>query len=63
MKLVIARLVGGVASIKVGGINWTWNERKKDRIDDAVCATKSGFRGRNVPGGGITYLKVFLLNA
>lgn len=57
----IARLVGGVASIKVGGITELEMKERKDRIDDAVCATKAALEEGIVPGGGITYLKV--LNA
>jgi chaperonin GroEL len=55
----IARLVGGVASIKVGGITELEMKERKDRIDDAVCATKAALEEGIVPGGGITYLKVF----
>lgn len=55
----IARLIGGVASIKVGGITELEMKERKDRIDDAVCATKAALEEGIVPGGGITYLKVF----
>jgi chaperonin GroEL len=54
----IARLVGGVASIKVGGITELEMKERKDRIDDAVCATKAALEEGIVAGGGITYLKV-----
>lgn len=55
----IAKLVGGVASIKVGGITELEMKERKDRIDDAVCATKAALEEGIVAGGGITYLKVF----
>lgn len=55
----IARLIGGVASIKVGGITELEMKERKDRIDDAVCATKAALEEGIVAGGGITYLKVF----
>jgi chaperonin GroEL len=54
----IARLVGGVASIKVGGITELEMKERKDRVDDAVCATKAALEEGIVAGGGITYLKV-----
>jgi chaperonin GroEL len=54
----IARLIGGVASIKVGGITELEMKERKDRIDDAVCATKAALEEGIVAGGGITYLKV-----
>lgn len=54
----IARLIGGVASIKVGGVTELEMKERKDRIDDAVCATKAALEEGIVAGGGITYLKV-----
>ena len=53
----IARLVGGVGTIKVGGTTEIEMKERKDRIDDAICATKAAIEEGVVPGGGITYLK------
>ena len=56
----IARLVGGICSIKVGANSELEMREKKDRVDDAVCATRAACEEGIVPGGGLTFLKAFL---
>ena len=48
----IAKLSGGVAIIKVGAATETEMKEKKDRITDAVAATKAAVEEGIVPGGG-----------
>lgn len=48
----LSRLVGGVAVIKVGGSSELEVKEKKDRIDDAIAATKSAIEEGYVQGGG-----------
>jgi chaperonin GroEL len=50
----LAALVGKVAVIKVGGATETEIGEKKDRVDDAVAATKAAVAEGIVPGGGVT---------
>ncbi len=50
----LAALVGKVAVIKVGGATETEISEKKDRVDDAVAATKAAVAEGTVPGGGVT---------
>lgn len=50
----LAALVGKVAVIKVGGATETEINEKKDRVDDAVAATKAAVAEGIVPGGGVT---------
>ena len=52
----IARLTSGIGAIKVGGTSEIEMRERKDRIDDAVCATKAALEEGFVPGGGLTYL-------
>ena len=52
----IAKLVGGVAVIHVGGITEVEMKEKKDRVDDALRATQAAITEGVVPGGGLTYL-------
>lgn len=49
----LAALAGKVAVIKVGGATETEIEEKKDRVDDAVHATKAAVAEGIVPGGGV----------
>jgi len=49
----LAKLTGGVAVIKVGAATETEMKEKKDRIDDAVHATRAAIEEGIVPGGGI----------
>ena len=55
-----ARLGGGVAIIYVGANSEIELAEKKDRIDDAICATKAAIDEGVVAGGGSTYLKASL---
>lgn len=53
----LARLTGGTAIIHLGANSSVELNQKKDRVDDAVEATKSSILMGISPGGGITYLK------
>ena len=53
----LAKLVGGVAVIHVGGNTETEMREKKDRVDDALQATKAAIEEGIVPGGGLALLK------
>lgn len=53
----LAKLAGGVAVIKVGAATETEMKEKKDRIDDAVHATKAAVEEGIVVGGGVAYLR------
>lgn len=56
LKERIAKLTGGVAVIRVGGSSEVEVEEKKDRIDDALGATRSAINGGIVVGGGCAFL-------
>ena len=53
----LAKLVGGVAVIHVGGNTETEMREKKDRVDDALQATKAANEEGIVPGGGLALLR------
>jgi chaperonin GroEL len=53
----LARLVGGVAVIKVGGMTEVEVKEKKDRVDDALSATRAAIEGGIVPGGGVALVR------
>jgi len=53
----IARLQNGIAIIKVGGATEVEVKEKKDRVDDAVCATRAALEEGILPGGGVSLLK------
>lgn len=53
----LARLVGGVAVIKVGGMTEVEVKEKKDRVDDALAATRAAVSDGIVPGGGVALLR------
>ena len=53
----LAKLVGGVAVIHVGGNTETEMREKKDRVDDALQATKAAIEEGIVPGGGVALLR------
>ena len=53
-----ARLSGGVGVIHVGGTTDLEMKERKDRIEDAVCATKCAIEEGIVPGGGISFAKI-----
>ena len=52
----LAKFVGGVAIIHVGGNTETEMKEKKDRVDDALHATKAAIEEGIVPGGGCALL-------
>jgi chaperonin GroEL len=52
----LAKLVGGVAIIRVGGATEVEVKERKDRVDDAVHATKAAVEEGIVPGGGSALL-------
>ena len=54
----LAKLSGGVAVIKIGGVTEVDVKEKKDRIEDALYATKAAIKEGIVPGGGVAYLIV-----
>ncbi|CAO3622441.1 unnamed protein product [Mucor hiemalis] len=53
----LAKLSGGVAVIKVGGASEVEVGEKKDRFDDALCATRAAVEEGIIAGGGSTLLK------
>jgi chaperonin GroEL len=53
----LAKLVGGVAIIKVGAATETELKEKKARVEDAMHATKSAVEEGIVPGGGVALLR------
>ena len=53
----LAKLTGGVAVIRVGAATEVEVKEKKDRIDDALNATKAAVEDGIVPGGGVAYLR------
>jgi len=53
----LAKLDGGVAVIKVGAATELAMKEKKDRIDDALHATKAAVDGGIVPGGGVALVR------
>jgi chaperonin GroEL len=53
----LAKLVGGVAVIKVGSATETEMKEKKARVEDAMHATKAAVEEGIVPGGGVALLK------
>ena len=52
----LAKFVGGVAIIHVGGNTETEMKEKKDRVDDALHATKAAIEEGIIPGGGMALL-------
>jgi chaperonin GroEL len=53
----VAKLAGGVAVIRVGGVTETEVKERKDRIDDALNATRAAVEEGIVPGGGVALLR------
>lgn len=53
----LAKLVGGVAVLYVGAGSEVEMKEKKDRVDDALCATRAAIEEGIVPGGGIAYIR------
>jgi len=56
LKERLAKLSGGVAVIKVGGASEVEVNEVKDRLNDALCATKAALEEGIVPGGGTALL-------
>jgi chaperonin GroEL len=52
----LAKLAGGVAVLKVGGATEVEVKERKDRVDDALNATRAAVEGGIVPGGGTALL-------
>jgi len=57
LKERLAKLAGGVAVIKVGAATETAMKEKKDRIDDALSATRAAIEEGIVSGGGVTLIR------
>jgi chaperonin GroEL len=53
----LAKLTGGVAIIKVGAATEVAMKEKKDRVDDALHATRAAAKEGYVPGGGVALLR------
>ncbi|MEP4753349.1 MAG: chaperonin GroEL, partial [Nitratireductor sp.] len=54
----LAKLAGGVAVIRVGGATEVEVKEKKDRVDDAMHATRAAVEEGVLPGGGVALLRV-----
>ncbi|WP_104665770.1 chaperonin GroEL [Ensifer adhaerens] len=54
----LAKLAGGVAVIRVGGSTEVEVKEKKDRVDDALHATRAAVEEGILPGGGVALLRV-----
>lgn len=53
----LAKLAGGVAVLYVGAATETEMKEKKDRVDDALSATRAAVEEGIVPGGGVAYIR------
>lgn len=53
----LAKLAGGVAVLYVGAASEVEMKEKKDRVDDALSATRAAIEEGTVPGGGIAYIR------
>ncbi|MEM6855019.1 MAG: chaperonin GroEL, partial [Planctomycetota bacterium] len=53
----LAKLTGGVAMIRIGAITETAMKERKDRVDDALAATKAAAQEGYVPGGGVSFVR------
>ncbi|MCF6357682.1 MAG: chaperonin GroEL [Draconibacterium sp.] len=53
----LAKLAGGVAVIYVGAASEVEMKEKKDRVDDALSATRAAVEEGIVPGGGVAYIR------
>ena len=53
----LAKLAGGVAVLYVGAASEVEMKEKKDRIDDALAATRAAVEEGIVPGGGVAYIR------
>jgi chaperonin GroEL len=57
----LAKLSGGVAVIRVGGSSETDVKERKDRVDDALAATRAAVEEGIVPGGGVALARASLI--
>ena len=53
----LAKVAGGVAVLYVGAASEVEMKEKKDRVDDALCATRAAIEEGIVPGGGVAYIR------
>ena len=53
----LAKLAGGVAVLNVGAPSEVEMKEKKDRVDDALCATRAAIEEGIIPGGGVAYIR------
>ncbi len=53
----LAKLAGGVAVLYVGAASEVEMKEKKDRVDDALSATRAAIEEGTIPGGGVAYLR------
>lgn len=53
----LAKLAGGVCVLEVGASSETEQKEKKDRCDDALCATRAAVEEGIVTGGGVAYIR------
>ncbi len=53
----LAKLAGGVAVLYVGAASEVEMKEKKDRVDDALSATRAAVEEGTVPGGGVAYIR------
>ena len=53
----LAKLAGGVAQLNVGAASEVEMKEKKDRVDDALSATRAAIEEGVVPGGGVAYIR------
>lgn len=53
----LAKLAGGIAILKIGAATETEMKEKKDRVDDALHATRAAVEEGIVPGGGVTLIR------
>jgi chaperonin GroEL len=56
----LAKLAGGVAVIRVGGATEVEVKERKDRVDDAMHATRAAVEEGILPGGGVALLRSFM---
>ena len=57
MQERLAKLAGGVAVLYIGAASEVEMKEKKDRVDDALSATRAAIAEGIVPGGGVTYIR------
>jgi len=57
MQERLAKLAGGVAVLYIGAASEVEMKEKKDRVDDALSATRAAIAEGIVPGGGVAYIR------